>query len=121
MGSRDERRYWSSDGQPHLRRYLVQAAKVVGCISCWAGMWALLLMVGPPAMSVPSGPSHASGILPALVGVLLSAGAAMVLTIIIGVFMLASIGWERNQNQTQNSSEQDGTDARDGMEDESHA
>jgi hypothetical protein len=113
MDSRDERPYWSSDGQPRFRRYIVQATKGILCVSGWFGIFALLLLYGPPAMSASSGATYPISIVAGIFAVLLSAGAATVLTIILAVFVLSVIGWNRNQTAESN----DDTDA---MEEESH-
>jgi hypothetical protein len=114
MDSRDERPYRSGDGQPRLRRYVVQATKAILCISGWVGIFALLFLYGPAAMSVSDGAATPLSIVSGAFAVLLSAGSATVLTIILSVFVLGAIGWQRNQT----AESQDDTDA---MEDESHA
>lgn len=113
MDSRDERLYWSSDGQPHLRRYIVQATKAVLCVSGWFGIFALLLLYGPPAMSVADKIVSPLGIVTGAFAVLLSGGTATILTIILSLFVLAAVGWNRDQNDNQH-------DESETIEDESH-
>jgi hypothetical protein len=114
MDNRDERPYWSSDGQPNLRRYIVQATKAILCVSGWFGIFALLLLYGPPAMNAASGATYPLSIVAGAFAVLLSGGAATVLIIILSVFVLAAVGWNRNQNDDQH-------DESETMEDETHA
>jgi membrane glycosyltransferase len=114
MDSRDERPYWSSDGQPCLRRYVLQAMKGVLCVSGWVGIFALLLAHGPPAMSMTNGAPYPFSIITGIFAVLLSAGTATLFTIILGVFVLGAIGWNRNRS----SGTPDETET---TEDETHA
>lgn len=114
MDSSTDRNYLTTDEPHHLRRYLKRALKAYLCISGWVGIFALLLTYGPPAMSVTSGATYPTSIIGGLFAVLLSAGAATVLTIILGVFVLSAIGWNRNQS----AESQDDTET---MDDKSHA
>jgi uncharacterized membrane protein len=114
MGSRSDHDHLTTDAPHHLRQYLKRAAKVYLCVSGWVGIFALLLIHGPPAMSMASGATYPASIVGGLFAVLLSAGSATVLTIILSVFVLSAIGWQRNQT----AESQDDTDT---MEDESHA
>jgi membrane glycosyltransferase len=114
MGSSDGHDRLTTDEPHHLRRYLIRAAKVYLSVSAWFGIFALLLAYGPPAMSVANGATYPAGIVTWVFAVLLSGGAATVLTIILGVFVLSAIGWNRNQS----AESQDDTET---MEDESHA
>lgn len=100
----------------HLQRYLVRAGKVYLCVVCWVALCAGFLAYGPPAMSVPSAPPHPNGSVAATFGVVLSAGAAAFLTIVLAVVAAASIDWMRDQN----AEKQDEADVHDGMNDESH-
>jgi hypothetical protein len=101
----------STDDAHHLRQYLVRAAKAYLCVSGWVGIFALLLMHGPPAVSVSPG---VDGVVAVIFGVMLSAGIATVLTIVLAVGVLAGSDWIRSGR------EQDEPDATDGMEDETH-
>lgn len=82
----------------HLRRYLARAAKAYLCVACWFALWAVLVLYGPPAMSVPSDPTHASRAVPAIFSIMLSGSAAGVLTIVLVVGVLAGIGRRRNHS-----------------------
>jgi hypothetical protein len=114
MDSRDERPYWSSDGQPRLRRYVLQATKGVLCVSGWVGIFALLLVYGPPAMNVASRMPYPVSIITTAFAIVLSAGAATLLTIILGVFALGLCGWNRDRRAENH-------DEAETREDESHA
>jgi hypothetical protein len=88
-----------ADGSHSLQRYGIWAAKGSLCVLCWVGLWVTLVMYGPPAVSVPLSPGLPSptGVVPAVFGILLAAGFATILTIVLGVFVLASIGWNRDR------------------------
>ena len=120
MGSgTDDRPYLSPDGEPLVRQYLLRAVKAYICVGCWFGVCALLLLYGPAALRVPTDPARANGVMPAMSGVVLSAGVATVLTILLAVGTVAVI----NRRRTQNADEQNQSapDAPDSMEDETHA
>jgi hypothetical protein len=93
--------YLTTNDAHHLRRYIVRAAKAYLCMLCWFALCAGFLAYGPPAMSVPTIPSHPSGIVAAIFGVGLSAGTATVLTIVLAVGVLAGIDRGRNQSVTE--------------------
>ncbi|EMA56456.1 hypothetical protein [Halococcus thailandensis] len=120
MGSSNGRPYLSPDGQPLIRQYLIRAAKAYLCVGCWFGVCALLLLYGPAALSVPTDPARATGVMAAVSGVVLSAGVATVLTIVLAVGTVAVID-RRRRNQSANEQEQSAPDAPDSMEDETHA
>jgi hypothetical protein len=103
-------------GSHQLRRYLTRAAKASLCASCWFALCAGFLAYGPPAMNVSSAPAHPNGVVAAIFGVVLSAGAATFLTIVLAVVAVDLRDWERSQS----AEKQDGGDAHDGIEDESH-
>jgi hypothetical protein len=102
----------STDDPHHLRQYLVRAVKAYFCVLCWFAIAAGLLMYGPPAVSVSP---DADGVVGVIFGVMLSAGSATVLTIVLAVGVLAGI------DRIRRSGEQDEPDATDGVEDETHA
>jgi hypothetical protein len=83
--------------QKHLRRYVSWAVKAILCAACWVGICALLVMHGPPVMRVASVPTSAVEGVATVVGILLSGGAATILTIVLDIFVLASIGWNRDR------------------------
>lgn len=116
MDSSDDHDRLTTADSHHLRRYLVRAAKAYLCVTCWFALCAVLLLYGPPAMSVPSDPTHANGIVAAIFGVVLSAGAATFLTIVLAAIAVDLRDWKRRQS----AEKQDGADAHDGIEDESH-
>jgi hypothetical protein len=93
-----------------LREYAIRAAKAYLCVVCWAGTVAVLLLYGPPAMSVPtvSGTLRAGEAVDAAFGILLSAGTGTLLTIVVVVGVLAYT--DRQQH-----------DEPDNREDETHA
>lgn len=107
-----------SIGDLPAREYAVRAAKASIFVVCWAGIAAVLLIYGPPAMSVPtaSGPLHAGGTVDAAFGILLSAGTATFLTIILVVGVLAYTDRQRAQSDDRQRHE-----AADSTEDETHA
>jgi hypothetical protein len=113
MDSSDDHDRLTTAEPHHLRRYVVRAAKAYLCVSGWFGIFALLLMYGPPAMSVSSAPPTPNGIVTVIIGIGLSTGTATVLTIVLAVGVLALMDWKHGQS----ADEQDGTG---GMEDESH-
>ena len=120
MGSStDDRPYRSPNGEPLVRRYLIRAVKAYLCVGCWFGVCALLLLYGPAILSVPTDPARANGVMPAMSGVVLSAGVATGLTILLVIGTVAVI----DQRRTQNADEQNQSppDAPDSMEDETHA
>ena len=121
MGSSrsDDRPYLSDDGQPLLRQYLVRAAKAYLCVGCWFGLWALLFLYGPSAFSVPTGPTRTTGVMATMSAVVLSAGVATVLTIVLAVVVVAGI--VRIRDQSADEQDQSAPDATDSMEDETHA
>lgn len=107
-----------SIGDLPAREYAVRAAKASLIVACWAGIAAALLIYGPPAMSVPtaSGPLHAGEAVDAAFGILLSAGTATFLTIILVVGVLAYTSRQRPQNADRQHHE-----AADSTENETHA
>lgn len=117
--STDHRPYLSSDGEPLVWRYLIRALKAYLCVGCWFGVCALLLLYGPAALSVPIDPARANGIMTAMSGVVLSAGVATILTILLAVGTVAVIDHRRTQNADEQ--EQSTPDAPDSKEDETHA
>ena len=119
MDSSDDRSYLSHDGQPRVRQYLVRAAKAYLCVGCWLGLCALLLLYGPSAFSVPTGPTHTTGVMAAMSGLVLSAGVATILTIVFAGIVLAAI--DRRRNQSADEQNQSAPDPTDSMEDETHA
>lgn len=116
MGSRGDHDYLTTADPHHLRRYLARAAKAYLCVVCWTALCAGLLAYGPPAMNVSSAPPHPNGTVAAIFGVVLSAGAATFLTIVLAVVAVGLSDWKRSQS----AEKQDRADAHDGMEDESH-
>lgn len=115
MANNGKHEHLSTDDAHHLRQYLVRATKAYLCVLCWFGIVALLLMDGPAPLSVPSGPTHASGVVAVVTGVMLSGGLATILTIGLAVGVVAGIARIRR------SGEQNEPDATDGMEDETRA
>jgi hypothetical protein len=120
MGSSDGHDYLTTDDPHHLRRYIVRAAKAYLCAACWFGLWAVLLMYGPPALSVPSRPTHADGAVAAIVGMVLSGGVATVLTIVLAVVVVAGTDWIRHRSVGEQEGT-DGTDVADSVEEDTHA
>lgn len=111
----DDHEHLPSTGRPRVQQYALWAAKASLCIVCWVSIWALLVLYGPPAVSVPSVPTHAPAIVAATFGMVFATGLATVLTIIIsvGIGILVALGWHHNQNL----GEQDGTDVADAVGD----
>ena len=105
-------------GDLRLREYVVRAAKAYLCVACWAGIVAVLLLYGPPAMSVPtvSGTLRTGEAVDAAFGILLSAGTGTLLTIVVVVGVLVSIGRQHGQ-----SADRQQHDEPDNREDETHA
>ena len=105
-------------GDLHLREYVVRATKAYLCVACWAGTVAVLLLYGPPAMSVPtaSGTLRTGEAVDAAFGILLSVGTGTLLTIVVVVGVLAYI--DRQHDQSPDRQQHDEPDNR---EDETHA
>jgi hypothetical protein len=116
MDSSDDRA--PATGDLHLREYAVRAAKAYLCVTCWAGIVAVLLLYGPPPMSLPSisGGVRTVEAVDAAFGILLSAGTGTFLTIVAILSALACIG--RQHGQSADRQHQEGTDS---TEDETHA
>jgi hypothetical protein len=121
MDSGDDPAPRALPGDLRLHEYVVRAAKASLCVVCWAGIVAVLLIYGPPAMSVPtiSGGLHTVEVVDAAFGILLSAGTGTFLTIILAVGVLAYS--DRQHGQSADEQSQSGPDATDSVEDESHA
>lgn len=104
-------------GDLRLREYAIRAAKAYLCVACWAGTVAVLLLYGPPAMSVPSvsGTLRTGEAVDTAFGILLSVGTGTFVTIVV-VIALMHIG--RQHGQSTNRQQQEATDS---TEDETHA
>jgi hypothetical protein len=116
MGSSDD--HAPATGDLHLREYAIRAAKAYLCVTCWAGIVAVLLLYGPPAMSLPSisGGVRTVEAVDAVFGILLSAGTGTFLTIVVIVGALTYIGRQRGRSADRQQQE-----ATDSTEDETHA
>jgi hypothetical protein len=117
MGSSDDHAPAPS-GDLRLREYVVRAAKAYLCVTCWASIVAVLLLYGPPAMSLPniSGGVRTVEAVDAAFGILLSAGTGTFLSIIVIVGALTYIGRQRGQSADREQQERTGS-----AEDETHA
>jgi hypothetical protein len=101
----------------YVREYVIHAAKACLCVACWTVIVAVLLIYGPPAMSLPtiSGGLRMVEVVDAAFGILLSAGTGTFLTIVFAVGALTSI--DRQHNQNADRQQHDETES---TEDETH-
>lgn len=81
------------------RRHTIRIAKALLCALCWVGLSAVLLVYGPPALSVSGEPTHVFEVVAAGFSIALSAGTAVVLTILLAVGVLAASDWIRRVTQ----------------------
>ena len=124
MGSGDDhtRPKPIGDFRIHVREYAVRAVKAYLCVACWAGIVAVLLTYGPPAMTVSTASEslHASEAVDAGFAILLSAGTATFLTIILVVGVLTYLDRQHAQSTDQHQHQQH-EKTTDNTEDETHA